>query len=309
MGQDASTMRMPPNISAAQYDDELVYQPGERPAWQRIDDLAERRANASRLRTQNRVYKPLTLMPFVAHPDTLEEVRHRVARLDRASLIQRYQAAYFDGKRLIAGIMAAELIERGIPPCFWHQVLALDDATSEQRADLVLADLAWVRRWYPDHANAVRYRRGKTLLTGSEMDFRRETEFAFYQGKRPAWKLVGSMSMTERQQWDAAYLRSTPIKREATATAALSMQVYQALLDDLRKVRKTATFNEDAALASLDRRYALWRCSRMVKDRSPTEIALRYHQMTGASITRQAVAKQVEKVRLVLRAKGLDMMI
>lgn len=150
-------MRTLPNISSAQYDDELVYQPGEHPAWQRIDDLVERRANASRLSMQNRVYQPLTLMPYVAHPDILEEVRHRVARLDRASLIQRYQAAHFDGKRLIAGIMAAELIERGIPPCFWHQVLALDDATSEQRADLVLADLAWVRRWYPDHAKAVRY--------------------------------------------------------------------------------------------------------------------------------------------------------
>lgn len=299
-------MRTLPNISSAQYDDELVYQPGEHPAWQRIDDLVERRANASRLSMQNRVYQPLTLMPYVAHPDILEEVRHRVARLDRASLIQRYQAAHFDGKRLIAGIMAAELIERGIPPCFWHQVLALDDATSEQRADLVLADLAWVRRWYPDHAKAVRYRRGKTLLTGSETDFRRETEFAFYQGKRPAWKLVGSMSLTERQQWEAAYLRSTAIKREANATDLMCECVQQALSDDLKAARKTATFSEIDAELSLRRRLAIWRCSRMVKGGSPTEIANRFMQMTGIPITRQAVAKQLAKVRAVLRKMNDD---
>lgn len=299
-------MRAPPNISAAQYEDELVYQPGERPGWQRIGDLIRRRGLASRLTMQNQAQMPLTLMPFVALPRTLDEVSRRVARLDRASLIQRYQVAYVDDKRLVAGIMAAELIERGIPPCFWHQVLALDTPTLEQRADLVLTDLAWLRRWHPQHAKAVRYQRGKKLLTGSDADFRRETEFAFYQGKRPAWKLVGSMSMTERQQWEAAYLRSTPIKRQAEATEMLSDRVRQALSDDLQMTRRTVAFTDATAEASLARRYAIWRCARMVKDSSPTEIAARYQQMTGTPISRQVAAKQLTKVREALRAKGLD---
>lgn len=306
MTQDASTMRAPPNISATQYDDELVYQPGEPPAWQRIDDLVGRRANASGLSTQNHVFKPLTLMPYVAHPDTLEEVRHRVERLDRASLIERYQVAYFNGKRLIAGIMAAELIERGIPPCFWHERLALDDATLEQRADLVLADLAWMRRWYPNHAKSVRYQRCKAILTGSEAVFRSEAEFMFYKGRRPAWKLVGSMSMTERQQWDSAYLRSTPIKRHAAITNELSTRVYQALHDDLEATRRTTAFTDADAKASLERRHVIWLCARMVANKSPTEIAARYQQMTGVPITRQAAAKQLEKTLVVLRARGVD---
>ena len=156
---------------------------------------------------------PLTMMQHAASLDTLHEVRVKVARLARTDVIQRYRTAYADGKRLIAGIMAAELIDRGIPPVFWHEVLALDDTSLDQRADLVLVDLAWLRRWYPNHVDTARYRRGKALLTGSEAVFRRKAEFAFYQGKRPAWKLVGSMSMTERQQWECAYLRSTPIKQ------------------------------------------------------------------------------------------------
>jgi hypothetical protein len=249
---------------------------------------------------------PLTFMQHAASLDDLCEVRRRVAKLARADLIQRYSTAFNDGKRLVAGIMAAELIERGVPPCFWHDVLALDDPTLDQRADLVLTDLAWLRRWYPDHAGAVRYQRGKALLTGSEAVFRREAEFAFYQGRRPAWKLVSSMSMTERQQWDSAYLRSTPIRRHAALTDAHSVRVRLALSDDLQAARRTAAFTDADAHASLERRHALWRCARMVKMMRPTEIAARYEQMTGTTITRQAAAKQLEKVHVVLRSRGVD---
>ena len=142
MGQDAPTLETPLNISVSQYDDEFVYRSGERPAWHRLSDLERRRGHASQSTTKNCGYMTLTLMPYTANPGTLEEVRRRVASLGRTSLIERYQAAFIDRKRLIAGIMAAELVERGIPPCFWHDALALDDATLEQRADLVLADLA-----------------------------------------------------------------------------------------------------------------------------------------------------------------------
>lgn len=204
--------------------------------------------------------------------------------------------------------MAGELIERGIPPCFWREVLELDEPTLPQRADLVLADLAWLRRWHSKHTSAVRYQRGKALLTGSESVFLREAEFAFYQGKRPAWKIVGSMSMTDRQQWESAYLRSTPIKRAATTTDALRPQVWQVLHDDLQTARRTIAFGEVEAAAALTRRHALWCCSRIVKDGSPTEIAARYLQMTGTPITRQVVAKQLEKVWIVLRANGCDLM-
>lgn len=249
---------------------------------------------------------PLTLMSHATSPDSLEQVRGRVAQLEHADLIQRYRVAYANGKRLVAGIVATELIERNVPPCFWHEVLALDSASVDQRADLVLADLAWLRRWYPEHASSVRYRRGKRLLTGSDADFRREVQFAFYDGRRPAWKLVSSMSMTERQQWDSAYLRSAPIKRQAERTDLLQARVWQALSDDLQTARRTLAYTDADAQVSLSRRFALWHCSRMVKDGSPTEIARRYHQNTGMSITRQAAAKQLQKVFTVLRAKGAD---
>lgn len=251
-------------------------------------------------------HTPFSSLLHAVTPDTLDEARRRVAKLDRADLIQRYRAAYAEDKRLTAYVMAGELIERGIPPCFWHERLALVSASVNQLADLAMADLAWLRRQHPAHASAVRYQRGKALLTGSETVFLREAEFAFYGGKRPAWKLVGSLSMTERQQWEAAYLRSTPIKREAEATAILSERVRQALHDNLQTVHRTSTFSEADALASLARRHALWHCSRMGKGDSAAMIAGHYTQFTGELITRQAAAKQLEKVCAVLREKGPD---
>lgn len=253
-------------------------------------------------------FAPLASLLRASPPDALSEARRRVAKLDRDSLIGRFRAAFADGKRLVAFVMAEVLVERGIPPSFWHEELALDSTTVNQRADLLLFDLAWLRHWHREHASAVRYLRGKALLTGSDAVFHREAAFAFHQGKRPAWKIVGSLSLTERQQWDAAYLRSAPIKKQAEITRSYGKRVRLALQEDLRRTRRTSTFGEVEALGTLSRRYALWCCARMVKDASPTEIAARYCQMTGVQISRQAVANQLAKVRAVLRERGDDFM-
>jgi hypothetical protein len=95
-------------------------------------------------------------------------------------------------------------------------------------------------------------------------------------------------------------LRSTPIKKRAAVTEALRERVFKALQDDVQSVRRTATYGEAEAHATVRRRYALWHCMRMVKINSPTEIAARYEQLTSMPITRQATAQQLEKVRAVL---------
>lgn len=254
------------------------------------------------------VFTPLVSLLRAAQPDMLREARRRVGVLDRASLIARFRVAFANQKRLAAYILAEALIERAIPPCFWHEELALNNATVNQRADLLLVDLAWLRRWHREHASAVRYLRGKALLTGSDSVFHREATFAFHEGKRPAWKIVGSLSLTEQQQWDAAYLRSAPIKKQAEITRACSKRVRQALWADLQKTRRTATFGDSEAAVALARRHSLWRCLRMMKSPSPTEVATRFWQMTGVQISRQAAAKQLVKVRAVLREYGDDLM-
>lgn len=233
-------------------------------------------------------------------PEKLEQARRRVVMQSREELLCRYRTAHLEGKRVIAFLMAEALVRHGVPPFVWHDALVLDGLSANQRYDLFLADLMWVRRWYRDHDKVVRYRRCQMMLAGSDHSFHREAEYAFYEGKRPAWKLVALLSLTERQQWDCALLRSATIKKRAAATDAMSDRVFQALQDDVRVVRRTATFGEAEALATLHRRHTLWRCSRMVRTASPTEIATRFEQITGTPITRQAVAQQLEKVRTAL---------
>jgi hypothetical protein len=246
-------------------------------------------------------FASLASLLLAVAPEKLEEARRRVIMQSREEMLCRYRTAHIKGKRVIAFLMAEALVRDGVPPFAWHDALALDDLTVNQRYDLFLADVMWLRRWYRDHDEIVRYRRCKIMLAGADHSFHREAEFAFYEGKRPAWKLVTSLSMTERQQWDCALLRSTPIKKRAAATNAARDRVFNALQDDVRAVRRTATFGEAEALATLQRRHTLWRCSRMVDTASPTEIAARFEQMTGTPITRQAVAQQLEKIRMALR--------
>jgi hypothetical protein len=242
------------------------------------------------------------LSPLLRSVDALklDEARRRLRRLGRAELLERYRAAFAPCHRLQAYLMADALVAQGVPPFAWHEGLKVDDLSNTQRFDLFITDLLWIRRQYPDHARNVRYRRCQAVLNAGTVVFHREAEFMWYAGRRPAWKLVGSFSLTERQQWDCTFLRSTPIKKRAAATEAISERVFTALQSDVLSVRQTAAYGQREALATLRRRYDLWRCGRMVKTGSPTEIATRFEQRTGTAITRQAVAQQLEKIRLAL---------
>lgn len=245
-------------------------------------------------------FRPLAPLLKTIQSERLDAARLRVAEIERDELMDRFRSAFENGKRLVALLTADELTARGIPPTFRHLHLSGAEYSVDQRFDLLIFDLRWIRRWYPDHAKIVRYRRCKALLIGSESLFHREAEYAFYQGKRPTWKIVSSLSLTQQQQADCYLLRSAPIKKRNEATQAMRDRVFEALQDDLRTVRRTKSFTNDHAEATLARRHALWLCSRMT-DGSPTETAVRYTQLTGHQITRQAVAKQLEKVREILK--------
>lgn len=245
-------------------------------------------------------FAPLASLLCKVAPEKLDQAQRRVEGLGREELIDRFREAFANDKRLVAHILSVELTWRCVPPCFRHERLVWDGASVNQRYDLLVADLAWLRRWHSDHAKAIRYRRSRLLFTGSEAQLHKEAEYAYWAGRRPAWKLVGSLSLTERQQWDCAWLRSTPIKKKAAMIDDASARVFEALQSDLRTARRTVTFGEPEAMAALRRRHALWRCSRIVGEASPTEIAARYIQLTGEPITRQLAAKHLEKMRSAL---------
>lgn len=245
-------------------------------------------------------FRPLaTLLANIA-ATTRQAARLRLVTPGRDVLVAKLRDAFMSGQRERAFLLAEELIARGVPPAFWHALCEHSDYTTNQKFDLLLYDLGYLRRWHADHAKSVRYVRCKTLLTGGEAAFHREAEFIFYQGKRPAWKAVSSLSLTPSLQWSCHWLRSAPVRKMHADTCARAGAVLLALESDLNTVRRTSTFTADDAATALQRRYALWLCARMTGG-SSSETAYRYQQMTGLNISRQAAAKQLEKVREVLR--------
>lgn len=248
-------------------------------------------------------FQALAPLLAVTPADTLAAIRLRLASLGREELIKRFRVAFAGAKRLIAFVFAEALIAEGIPPTFWHENQQWAAHSLNQRFDLFLFDVRWLRRWYPEHVRVVRYKRCRQLLSFAESAHHREAEYAFYAGRRPSWKLVASLSLNKRQQWDCAFLRSAPIANHHAATQAASCKVFSVLQEDLRSIRRSRAFSDADAQTSLLRRHALWVCSRMAD--GPAEIAIRYQQLTGDEITRQAVAKQLAKVDEVLRRTGV----
>jgi hypothetical protein len=243
---------------------------------------------------------PLAPLLRAASPEMLDEVWRRVAMLDRLTLTAKFREMFSASKRGAAFILAQELVARGIVPALWYGDLELQDFDTNQKFDAFIYDLMHLRQSHYVHAKAIRYQRYQAMLTGSEAVLHREAEYAFYQGRRPVWKLVGSLSLTETQQWECRFLRSAPIAKRHAVIRAQSEAVRTLLTNGLASVRRTAAFNDTDAKTALSRRHTLWTCQQMTRG-SPSEIARLYEQMTGEDIGRQVVANQLQKIAVVLR--------
>lgn len=252
---------------------------------------------------QDFVRLPALLAPVA--PSGLERARLRFASTDRDRLIGGFQKAFATGKRLLAHLIAEELVTRGIPPCCWYETLDWTDASLSQRYDLFVADLLWLRRWHRRHVRQVRYIRYRLLLTGIDTAFYREADYAFWAGRRPAWQLIKSLSLTVSQQWECAWLRSSPVQKRSASIDADSARVLGLLRADLSTVRRTAAYGEAEAEATARRRHAIWRCWRIEGTASPTAIAARYEQLTGEVISRQLVANHLVRIRSSLKQKEM----
>ncbi|MBX9900352.1 MAG: hypothetical protein K2Y28_06160 [Burkholderiaceae bacterium] len=227
-------------------------------------------------------------------------MREGLADIERKTLLNGFIKAFVEGSRKRAFALSEELTRRGIPPCFRQIEKTKTKFTLNQKLDLFLYDIRWIRSNHWRHIEQVRYQRYRDLFATHEQKFQNAAEFVFYHGKRPAWKIVSSLSLTEAQQWDCVWLRSAPISKRHAATLASGKQVRRSLDEELRLVRHTKTITGDAKRATLQRRHDLWVCSQMTKG-SPTETAARYIQMTGDKITPDIAARQLTLVRNSLR--------
>lgn len=248
-------------------------------------------------------FVPLAPLLRSVAPEKFHEARRRLAGYSRVELLDKFRSSFANGKRVAAFILAEELNTRGIPPCFRHHHLSSTAYTTSQTYDLLVNDVRWIRRRY-EHARVVKFRRCRALFVGSESSFHQEAQFSFYGGGRAAWKIVKSLSLTEEQQLDCYWLRSAPIAKRLDAAQAMRDRVFRLLQDDLQATRRTKSFNDDDAKATLLRRHRLWVC-RGHTTGGPVEIAKKFEQLTGQVISRQVVSRQLQLVDDVIK-KGRE---
>jgi len=254
-------------------------------------------------------YMPLAPLLRAVSYEKLDWARRHIARLDLDDLIQRHRAAFASNKlasatasRVLWFLLSEELTRRQVTPWMRHHHLSTTDYSINQRFDLMVADLRYIRSAFPDHFRVVKHRRCKALFSGTDSAFHSEAGYCFFGGTRAAWKMVKSFNLTEEAQLGCMFLRSTPIAKRLDAVQASRERVFQLLQSNLQAVRRTKTFTDEDANAALLRRHRLWLC-RAHTTGGPVEIAKMYERLTSNPIDRKVAARQLQIVDEILRKK------
>ena len=213
-------------------------------------------------------------------------------KAEREKLINAFQTAFSAKKRLAALTLADSLIRRGIPPIFWHSHLSITRHDINQKSDLIIFDLRWIRKAHPEHIGQVRYQRYRDIFTPNEAKFNKAAEYIFYGGNRDPWKITASLSLNDVQQFEMYRLKSTQVSKRQLATNAMRDEVFSKLKAHINGVQRKKTFTDEDARCTLFRRHRLWLCSRMTSGKA-FDICRRYEQLTGDIISLDIVRRQL----------------
>ncbi|WBY01515.1 hypothetical protein PE066_18935 [Ramlibacter tataouinensis] len=243
------------------------------------------------------------MLLYRAAPAKVDQAQEKIGALPLDQLKLKFQQAFWGTKRLSSLLLARELLHRRVAPMFWHDWRSSTAYTPPQLIDLIAFDLLYLnqlfteRPWHTPHANE---RRG---LANRVYAFQ-TAAYLYYGGKRKKWEMVRRLRIPVEHQLTCAFLRSADVQKKHDVLAAKRDEVFTALKLDIAKVRRTVTYTEADATATVRRRLALWLCGELCGWR-PTRSARLYEQMTGEEINRGFVVSQFEKIHEVLRAAGI----
>lgn len=217
----------------------------------------------------------------------------RGASTDRlkVALVEQIKQLNTDGALRVS----AELTARGIAPCFrgtfdkreWW--LGIPDADFI----LILGDLQWIITMYPNHRTE--WQRAQPIFDPRR--FRKTAEYLHWEGQRSAGQIAKALALTEAMQRESAWIQCLHVER-------WRHRLFKRL--PIAHARITATIREnDRRLigdqdATIKRRSDLWLCAELA-DWKPQRTASLYAMMTGETLPRNVVAKQLEKMPKVRR--------
>ncbi|MFZ6724191.1 hypothetical protein ACO0K2_01715 [Undibacterium sp. MH2W] len=261
-----------------------------------LSSLLDRTSSEMRLRPS---VSPLS---YTVDPDPKKlRLENLVSKLFRDDLVNKFVTAFSSKFRVAALVYADELIRRGIPPAMWFSPHA-DRSTYDinQKSDLTVYDLRWLRFTYPVHSAKISYKRlFRNTLTHKESAFYSTAEFLIYGGNREPWEIVASLKLSESQQYEMCQLQSLPLSRRNEVTNEMRRKVFTAIKVHSDRTRKTKTFTDDDAKDTVFRRHRFWLCSRTVTSYG-VELTRRYEQMTGICISVDIAKRQLKIVDEIL---------
>ncbi|CAM3317875.1 hypothetical protein POHY109586_01320 [Polaromonas hydrogenivorans] len=202
---------------------------------------------------------------------------------------------------LILWELHLELDRRGIPPAQRWPVNSC--GTAQSRFITVLADLHWLVTRYSSHAPPSMFRNWLGLFKLAPGSDAWLTKAYFLYKNLSQTNLARSgtraMALTPRQRQNLmAFPTAAMWKRRQQLETDKHVETHQALYSEaMANPYRARAFNPEHAA---NRRATLWRVF-VLSDFSPTETTRNWKLVTGESVTRQAITKQITTIKTALK--------
>jgi len=229
--------------------------------------------------------------------DTSHAVRLTLALKSASS--DRLKAAFIDQLKQLnidgALRVSAELTARGIAPCFRGIFDKSEWWLNIPDADFILmvADLQWIVAEYPNHKPE--WERANPIFDSRR--FRKAAEYLHWEGRRTAGTIAKAMALSEQQQRECAWIQYIHVERWR-GRMLIRLPIAQGRITSAVRDRdRRAIVDQDV---TIKRRGDLWLCAELA-DWKPQRTANLYKSMTGESLPRNVIARQLEKLPRVRR--------
>lgn len=232
--------------------------------------------------------------------DGIDDTKSRAGRLAlvlHSTSTDRLKAALLDQLMQLntdgAMRVSAELTARGIAPCFRGRPVERAFWCPEIDFILALGDMQWIVSTYPAHVPE--WARAKAIFDPKR--FRKGGEFLFWDGQRTPGQIAKALALTEQQQRECAWIQCLHVERWRSRLFKRWQIAAARVASAVREGDKRPSVDQDV---TIKRRSDLWLCAELA-DWRPQRTATLYAAMTGETLPRNVVAKQLAKLPRVRR--------
>lgn len=194
--------------------------------------------------------------------------------------------------------VSAELTSRGIAPCFcgnFRDDEWLRTFWSAVEPILLLIDLQWIVARYPKHTPE--WQRLNSVFDPKK--FWQTAEYLRWDGRRSAGQVAKAMGLSEQQQRECLWIQCLHVERWRKRLVK-RLTIAQGRIES--SIREGDKRPIEAQNETIKRRCDLWLCAELGEWKAQRTAHL-YAMMTGNTLPRNVVAKQLQKLPRVRRTE------